>query len=98
MTLTVCPLSNVRLCVVPEIGAHPIDTMLAKGLRATVNSDDPAYFGGYIGENFKAVALGRQLSRDQLVTLARNSFLGAFLDDPTRQDYLRRLDAYAQKG
>ena len=98
MTLTVCPLSNVRLCVVPEIGAHPIDTMLAKGLRATVNSDDPAYFGGYIGENFKAVALGRQLSRAQLVTLARNSFLGAFLDDATRQDYLRRLDAYAQKG
>ena len=79
-----------RIC-----GVHPIDTMLATGLRATINSDDPAYFGGYIGENFKAAALGRQLSRTQLVTLARNSFLGAFLDDATRQDYLRRLEAYA---
>ncbi|MBB5372261.1 adenosine deaminase [Acidocella aromatica] len=98
ITLTVCPLSNVRLCVVPDISAHPIDTMLAKGLRATVNSDDPAYFGGYVGENFKAVARGRKLSREQLVTLARNSFLGAFLDDATRQDYLNKLDAYAQLG
>ncbi len=98
MTLTVCPLSNTRLHVVPDMRVHPIDTMLAKGLRATINSDDPAYFGGYIGENFKAAALGRQLSRAQLVELARNSFLGAFLDDATRRDYLRRLDAYAQPG
>jgi adenosine deaminase len=98
MTLTVCPLSNTRLHVVPDMRVHPIDTMLAKGLRATINSDDPAYFGGYIGENFKAAALGRQLSRAQLVELARNSFLGAFLDDATRQGYLRRLDAYAQPG
>jgi adenosine deaminase len=72
--------------------------MLAKNLRATVNSDDPAYFGGYIGENFKAVAKARGLSRAQLLTLARNSFLGAFLDDATRQDHLRRLDDFAQPG
>jgi adenine deaminase len=96
MTLTTCPLSNLRLCVVPDMSAHPIDAMLAQGLRATINSDDPAYFGGYIGENFKAAALGRQLGRAQLTTLARNSLLGAFLDDATRQIYLRRLDEFAQ--
>ena len=74
--LTVCPLSNVKLCVVPEMAAHPIDAMLAQDLRATINSDDPAYFGGYIGENFRAAAMARGLSREQLVTLARNSFAG----------------------
>jgi adenosine deaminase len=95
MTLTTCPLSNLRLCVVPDMSVHPIDTMLAHGLRATINSDDPAYFGGYIGENFKAAALGRQLTRAQLITLARNSLLGAFLNVAVRQDYLRRLDGFA---
>jgi len=95
MTLTVCPLSNFRLCVVPDMNLHPIDAMLAQGLRATINSDDPAYFGGYIAENFKAAALGRNLNKAQLVQLARNSFLGAFLDDATQADYLRRLDGFA---
>ena len=55
--------------------------MLDLGLRATIHSDDPAYFGGYIGENFRATAAARNLSREQVVTLARNSFLGSFLDD-----------------
>ncbi len=95
MTLTVCPLSNLRLRVVPNLQAHPIDKMLAQNLRATINSDDPAYFGGYIAENFKAVAQARNLTRAQLTTLARNSFLGAFLDDTTRQHYLSRLDDFA---
>jgi adenosine deaminase len=98
MTLTVCPLSNVKLCVVTDMAAHPIGTMLAHGLRATINSDDPAYFGGYIGENFRATAAALGLDRAQLVTLARNSFLGAFLDDDLRENYLARLDAYAQPG
>jgi adenosine deaminase len=95
MTLTVCPLSNLRLCVVPEMAVHPIDRMLASGLRATINSDDPAYFGGYIAENFRAAAASRRLGKAQLVSLARNSFLGAFLDEGTRQSYLRRLDEFA---
>ncbi len=98
MTLTVCPLSNLRLRVVPDLRTHPIDKMLAQGLRATINSDDPAYFGGYIAENFKAVAQARNLNRAQLITLARNSFLGAFLDDATRQAYLTRLDHFIQPG
>jgi adenosine deaminase len=94
MTLTVCPLSNLRLCVVPSLEAHPIARMLRLGLRATINSDDPAYFGGYIGDNFRAVA--PLLTRDELVTLARNSFLGAFLPDDQIQAHLAGLDAYAQ--
>jgi adenosine deaminase len=97
MALTVCPLSNLRLCVVPEMAAHPIDQMLAHNLRATINSDDPAYFGGYIAENFRAAAAGRALSRAQLIMLARNSFLGAFLDEATRMNYLHKLDEFAER-
>jgi adenosine deaminase len=79
MTLTVCPLSNLKLCVVGDMEEHPIDEMLAAGLSATINSDDPAYFGGYVNANYLAAAQGRSLTREQLVTLARNSFLGSFL-------------------
>lgn len=96
MTLTVCPLSNVKLCNVAGIDAHPIDTMLRLGLRATVNSDDPAYFGGYIADNYRAVARARGLDRAALATLARNSFLGAFLPDATVTALLARLDAYVE--
>jgi adenosine deaminase len=96
MTLTVCPLSNVKLCNVASIDAHPIDRMLRLGLRATINSDDPAYFGGYVGDNFRAVAKGRGLSRDDLITLARNSFLGSFLPDDAVAAHLARLDAYCE--
>ncbi len=94
MTLTVCPLSNVKLCVVDGIENHPIDAMLRAGLRATINSDDPAYFGGYIADNFRAAANGRSLDRDDLATLARNSFLGSFLSDDEVAAHLATLDAY----
>ena len=96
MTLTVCPLSNLRLCVIPEIAAHPIARMLRLGLRATINSDDPAYFGGYINDNFRAVAPA--LTRADLVTLARNSFLGSFLPDAAVARHLATLDAYAAQN
>jgi adenosine deaminase len=95
MTLTVCPLSNVKLCVVDAMANHPIDRMLALGLRATINSDDPAYFGGYIADNYIAAAEARGLSRRDLVTLARNSFLGSFLDDAAVAAHCARLDAFA---
>jgi adenosine deaminase len=95
MTLTVCPLSNLKLCVVPDMADHPIDRMLAAGLRATINSDDPAYFGGYVADNYRAAAAGRGLDRAQLVTLARNSFLGSFLDEASVASHLARLDAFA---
>ncbi|MES2055929.1 MAG: adenosine deaminase [Pseudomonadota bacterium] len=96
MTLTVCPLSNLKLCVVESMEAHPIDRMLHAGLRATVNSDDPAYFGGYIADNYHAAAAGRGLDRDDLIMLARNSFLGSFLDDEAVAGHLAALDAYVE--
>jgi len=95
MTLTVCPLSNLKLCVVPEIDAHPIDRMLRLGLRATINSDDPAYFGGYVNDNYRAVAASGRLTQDDFVTLARNSFLGSFLPDADVARHLAAIDAYA---
>lgn len=94
ITLTVCPLSNVKLCNVASIDTHPIDRMLELGLRATVNSDDPAYFGGYIGENYRAVAHGRGLDKQQLATLARNSFLGSFLPDEMVAAHCAAIDAW----
>ncbi|WP_342251422.1 adenosine deaminase [Sphingomonas sp. OTU376] len=97
MTLTVCPLSNVKLCNVASVDVHPIDRMLELGLRATVNSDDPAYFGGYVADNYRAIAQGRDLSRRDLVTLARNSFLGSFLSDDEVATHLARVDAYAEE-
>ncbi len=93
MTLTVCPLSNVRLCNVARIEDHPIARMLRAGLRATVNSDDPAYFGGYIADNYRAVA--SLLTRDEIVTLARNSFLGSFLSPEEIARRVAQVDAYA---
>lgn len=95
MTLTVCPLSNLKLCVVDDLSAHPIDRMLDLGLKATVNSDDPAYFGGYVAENYVAVARARALSRDQIVTLAKNSFTGSFLSPDAIERHLSAIDAYA---
>ena len=96
ITLTVCPLSNLKLCVVNDIAAHPLKTMLDAGLRATVNSDDPSYFGGYVNANYQAVADALDLSKTELVTLARNSFTGSFLDDAAKAKHLAAIDAYAQ--
>ncbi len=94
MTLTVCPLSNLKLCVVSDMAAHPIDRMLRAGLRVTINSDDPAYFGGYVNDNYRAVAKSRGLTRDDLTTLARNSFLGSFLPRQEAAGHIETLEAY----
>jgi adenosine deaminase len=91
--LTVCPLSNVRLRVFGSLEQHPLAEMLEHGLCVTVNSDDPAYFGGYVGENFSAVRRALSLSDEALVTLARNSFEASFLDEETRASYLAELEA-----
>lgn len=79
LTLTVCPLSNLKLCVIHDIADSPVKRMLDLGLKATVNSDDPAYFGGYINANFHAVAEALDLSAGEIVRLAENSFTGSFL-------------------
>jgi adenosine deaminase len=93
--LTVCPLSNVKLRVVDTLRDHPLARMLAAGLHATVNSDDPAYFGGYVGDNFAAVTEALALDRDALLTLVRNSFTASFIDAGTRDAYLGRVDEVA---
>lgn len=94
MTLTVCPLSNLKLCVVGDMTAHPLKAMLDAGLRATVNSDDPSYFGGYVNANYEAVADALDLSRAELVILARNSFTGSFLGKADKARHLAAIDAY----
>jgi adenosine deaminase len=95
MTLTVCPLSNLKLCVVDALSAHPLRRMLNQGLRATINSDDPAYFGGYLGENWRATTKALDLTRGELVALARNSFAGSFLPPERIAAHLAEIDAYA---
>jgi adenosine deaminase len=89
--LTMCPLSNLRLCVIDDMAAHPLPGMLRRGLLVTVNSDDPAYFGGYIEENFVALAEATDLSRDEIVQLARNSFTASFLDEAAKASWIARL-------
>ncbi len=94
LTLTVCPLSNHKLCVVSDLAQHPIKRMLDMGLKATINSDDPAYFGGYVNANFSAVAKAVGLTREHLMTLAKNSFTGSFLTPAEIAAHLAEIDAY----
>ena len=90
--LTVCPLSNLRLRSVTDLRRHPLKRMLDAGLKATVNSDDPSYFGGYLLDNFVAIAEALGLGRPDLATLARNSIEGSFLDEPAKEAHLARID------
>ncbi|OKK07923.1 adenosine deaminase [Streptomyces sp. CB03234] len=94
--LTLCPLSNVRLRAVDVLEDHPLPSMMAAGLLVTVNSDDPAYFGGYVGDTFHAVHEALGLGEEQLRELARNSFLASFLDhdEERRSRYLAEVEAY----
>jgi adenosine deaminase len=95
--LTVCPFSNVRLRVVDTLRDHPLKKMIDAGLMCTVNSDDPAYFGGYVAENYDAVADALALSSEALVSLARNSIAASFLDAAERESYLKQLDDAATR-
>jgi len=94
MPLTVCPLSNVRLRVFDDMTAHPLKMMLDRGLVVTVNSDDPAYFGGYVNDNYYAARQALALSDEELALIARNSFGASFLDDATMEKYIAEVDAY----
>ena len=86
--LTVCPLSNLKLAVVADLRNHPLKSMLDAGLVATVNSDDPAYFGGYLNRNFVDIAASLNLSADEVIKLAENSFTASFLPESEIQKYL----------
>ncbi len=96
MALTVCPLSNLKLKVVRDMAEHPLRRMLDLGLQATVNSDDPAYFGGYVADNYRAVQQALGLSREHLAKLARNSFTASFLDRAEKASAIASLEAYCQ--
>lgn len=93
MPLTVCPLSNVKLRVCATLEDHPVKRMLDRGLRVSLNSDDPAYFGGYITDNYLAVARTFSLSRGEIATIARNAIESTFLDDAGKQKLTAELDA-----
>ncbi len=92
--LTLCPLSNLKLKVVEELSAHPLKEMLDAGLVVTVNSDDPAYFGGYVNENYRAVQEALGLTDEDLGQIARNSFEAAFIEPAEKQALIARLDEY----
>lgn len=89
--LTVCPLSNTRLCVYSAMQDHPILSLLDQGLLVTVNSDDPAYFGGYVNANYAALIAALGATREQITQLARNSFIASFLDQDSKDYWLRKI-------
>jgi len=92
--LTVCPLSNVKLCVFKDMKDHSLRQLLDAGLVVTINSDDPAYFGGYINQNFLETFAALDLDASHAVTLARNSFEASFVDEAQKRRYFDTLDAY----
>jgi adenine deaminase len=92
--LTMCPLSNLELKVTPDLSQHPLKRLLDAGLRVTVNSDDPAYFDGYLAANYSAVQRALDLSRDDVVALARNSITASWLPEARRNQLLAEIDAF----
>ena len=91
MPLTVCPLSNLKLCVVEDMAEHNIDRLLKQGVHVTINSDDPSYFGGYMNDNFLAVHAALNLSNDELKQLAINSFEASFIDSAEKQKWIATI-------
>ncbi|MBU0533058.1 adenosine deaminase [Candidatus Micrarchaeota archaeon] len=94
MPLTVCPLSNLKLAVVKDLKKHPLKLMMEKGLFVTINSDDPAYFGGYLNENYLAISHALTLNRDDIIKLAKNSFNASFLSKEEKMRYISKIDAW----
>lgn len=91
MPLTVCPLSNLKLCVVDDMVQHNIHRLLKQGVHVTINSDDPSYFGGYMNDNFFAVHHALNLSNDELKQLAINSFEASFIDQAEKQKWIDKI-------
>jgi adenosine deaminase len=90
--LTVCPLSNQKLCVFPKLADHNIRELLDAGLVATINSDDPAYFGGYMNDNFVQTFAATGLDASHAYQLAKNSFEASFIDASMKKKYVEQLD------
>ena len=97
LTLTMCPLSNQRLCVTPDLKDNPLADLLRAGVSVTVNSDDPSYFGGYVNDNYIAIAEALNLSADEIVTLTKNSFTGSFLSEREKQNHLLVINGLIDK-
>jgi adenosine deaminase len=96
--LTVCPLSNIRLRAVKTLVEHPLRRLFEGGVRVTINSDDPAYFGGYLHENYRATAEALNLTRQELAEIAVNSFRGAFIAEAEKAAWIDRIDAYLREA
>lgn len=94
MALTVCPLSNIKLCVFPAMAQHNLMELLDAGIKVTINSDDPAYFGGYMNDNFIATFEALPLGLSHAHRLSRNAFEAAFLPEQQKQQLLAEVDAY----
>ena len=97
MPLTVCPLSNIRLRAVDTMADHPLPAMLEAGLKVSVHSDDPAYFGGYMDANFASLIQTFNFSTEQLAQLARNSFESSFISDSAKRERLAEVDAWVNQ-
>ena len=95
--LTVCPFSNVKLRVFPDLRQHNFRELLERGVLVTINSDDPAYFGGYVADNYIGTAEALGLTADQMIQVARNSFVASFLPEAERQQHLDAIDAFATR-
>ena len=98
MPLTLCPLSNLKLCVIKDMKDYPLKAMMEQGLMCTLNSDDPAYFGGYLSENYEAVHNAIGLSKEEITTLAKNSFKASYLSDFEKNIYLEEVEAFFMKN
>lgn len=96
MPLTVCPLSNLKLKVVDDLKNHPLRKMIEKNLLVTINSDDPSYFGGYINENYLAIAEALNLSKEELAVLSKNSFRASFLEEGVKERMIEKVDDYLE--
>jgi adenosine deaminase len=92
--LTLCPLSNLKLAVIKDLKDHPLKTFMDKNVFVTVNSDDPAYFGGYINENLRAIQSALNLTHDDIVVLARNSFEASFISQDKKDFYYNMIDNF----
>jgi adenosine deaminase len=95
IALTMCPLSNLRLQVLTDLRRHPLRPLMERGVPVTINSDDPAYFGGYVNENYAALQAALSLSRAELAAIARTSFTASFIDPADKDAYVAKVDAYA---
>jgi len=96
--LTMCPLSNLKLCVIDDLKKHPLRKLMKKGIVVTVNSDDPAYFGGYINENYIAVAKALDLTVEELGQIAKNSFNASFLSPEEKKNAVEKVEEYLISG